>query len=64
MSPQAGAKFLIGLLVLAAVLYCVYLVIGMFAMPAPLGTIVMIIVALIALGVLLNYSGLWTAPPG
>lgn len=59
MSPQAGAKFLIGLLVFAAVLYCVWLVLSMIPLPQPFPQIIMIIFALIALGYLLSYSGLW-----
>jgi hypothetical protein len=59
MSPRAAAQFLIGLLVLGLVLYCVWLLIGMFPIPAPFGTILLIIFFLIALGFLLNWTGLW-----
>lgn len=63
MTPQAGAKFLIGLLVFAAVLYCVWLVLAMFPLPHPMPTIILIIFALIALGYLLSITGYWGGPP-
>ncbi len=64
MSPGAGVKFLIGLIVFAAVLYCVWLVLGMFPLPHPFPTIILIIFGLIALGYLLNVSGMWPGGSG
>lgn len=51
-------NFLIYLLVLAVVVYCVVLVLNMFPLPAPVKTIAMIIVGLIALIVLLQAIGI------
>lgn len=59
MNPDDGAKFLIGLLVFAAVMFCVYLVLGMFPLPYPFPTIILIIFGLIALGYLLRFSNMW-----
>jgi len=59
MSPADGIRFLVGLLVLALVLYAVYLVVAMIPLPPPFGTILLIIIALIFLGVLLNWVGVW-----
>jgi hypothetical protein len=65
MSPQAAVRFLIGLLVLGIVLYCVYLVLMMLQLPSPFHTIILCIIALIALGFLLNWTGMWpgNSPP-
>jgi hypothetical protein len=63
MSPMSGVRILVGLLVLALVLYAAWLLLGMFPVPAPVATIILIILFLIALAFLLNWSGLWRGPP-
>jgi hypothetical protein len=64
MTPMQGARFLIGLLVLGLVLYAVWLLLAMIPLPHPFGTIIVIILALVALGFLLQWTGLWGTPPG
>ena len=59
MSPMEGARLLIGLLVVGVVLYCCWLLIGMFGLPHPFSVIVICILGLIALGVVLRYTGFW-----
>jgi len=48
---------LIGLLILACVIYVVFLVLGMLPIPQPIKNILCIILGLIFLLVLLNYLG-------
>lgn len=50
---------LIGLLVLAIVIYVVYLVLGMLPFPQPVKTIISLILALGFLLVLLSYLGIF-----
>lgn len=63
MNPWAGAKFLIGVVVIFAVLYALWLMLGVFALPHPFPTVIMIIFALIALGFLFQWGGWWGGPP-
>lgn len=51
---------LVTLLIAATIVYAVYLIVGMIALPAPLKNIVYIIVGLIILLYLLNYFGLYS----
>lgn len=53
---------LVGLLIAAAVVYVVYLIVGMINLPAPLKNIVYIIMAIIILVWLLSYFGLYSFP--
>ena len=62
MNPWSAAKFLIGLIVVGLVLYCVWLLLGLFHLPEPFPTIIMIVFFLIALGYLWAY-GDWRPPP-
>lgn len=52
-------SFLITMLVLAIVIYVVYLVIGMLKLPPPISTIVYLILGVIALVAILDRSGLY-----
>jgi hypothetical protein len=52
-------SFLITLLIGAAVIYVVYLIVGMINLPAPIKNIVYIVVGLIILVWLLSYFGLY-----
>jgi hypothetical protein len=63
MSPQAAVRLLIGLLVLGLVLYAIWLLLAFLPIPEPFRTIVLIILVLVALGFLLNWSGLWAGGP-
>jgi hypothetical protein len=63
MNLNAAIRLLVGLLVLGLVLYYVWLLVAMLPIPAPFGTIILIIIALIFLAALLNYTGLWTGTP-
>jgi hypothetical protein len=62
-NPGSAIQFLISLLVLAVVMYCVWLVVSMLPLPQPIGTIVLVIFGLIALLWLLQWSGMWRGPP-
>ncbi len=53
-------SILVSLLIAAAVIYVVYMIIGMISLPAPMKNIVYIIVALIVLVWLLSFFGLYT----
>jgi len=53
-------ELLITLLILAIVVYVVYLIIGMLNLPAPIKTIVYLIAGLIVLLVLLDRLGLFS----
>ena len=52
-------EFLISMLLLAVVIYVVYLIVGMLKLPAPIGTIVYLILGLILLIILLDYAGVY-----
>lgn len=51
-------NLLVGLLILALVIYCVFLVVGMLPLPEPAKQIVVIILAIIFLLVLLRQLGI------
>lgn len=52
-------EFLITVLILCIVIYVIYLVLGMIQLPAPIKTIVYLIVGLILLIAVLNYTGIY-----
>lgn len=57
-------EMLVGLLVLALIVYVVHVIIGMLNLPAQAKTIVYIIVAIIVLLYLLNFFGLYNFQAG
>lgn len=57
LSGSGLISLLIWLLILALVIWCVYLVIGMLPLPAPVKQIVCVILALIFLLILLQHLG-------
>lgn len=52
-------EFLITMLILCVVIYVVYMVVGMLKLPAPISTIVYLIIGLIFLVVILDKSGVY-----
>lgn len=62
MNPMAGARFLIGLLVIGLVAWACFLVLGAMHIPPPWDTVVLIILVLIGLAYLLGWVG-WAGPP-
>jgi hypothetical protein len=58
-------NFVVAVVVLAVGLWIVYLVIGMVPLPAPLGTVLMLLIGLIAFVAILRWLGfLAGTPPG
>lgn len=55
---------LVTLLVFAIVVYAIVLVLGMIPLPAPIKTIVYLIVGIVMLMVLLNITGIYTTNIG
>lgn len=53
-------ELLVSLLIAAAIIYIVYLILGMIELPAPIKNIVYIILALIILLWLLKFFGLYS----
>lgn len=52
-------EFLITMLLLCVVIYVIYLVLNMIQLPAPIKTIVYLIVGLILLIMVLDYAGVY-----
>jgi hypothetical protein len=57
MNTKGLLNLLVWLAVLALVIYVVYLVIGMLPLPAPVGTIVCLVLAVVFLVVILRKTG-------
>lgn len=57
-------SLLLALLIIAVIIYVVNLVIGMLALPAPIKTIALIVIALIGLFYILNLLGVTHASIG
>jgi hypothetical protein len=57
MNTRGLLNLLVWLAVLALVIYVVYLVVGMLPLPAPVGTIVCLVLAVVFLVVILRKTG-------
>jgi hypothetical protein len=57
MNTKGLLNLLVWLAVLALVIYVVYLVVGMLPLPAPVGTIVCLVLAVVFLVVILRKTG-------
>lgn len=53
-------EFLVSMLILCIVVYVIYLVLNMIQLPAPIKTIVYLIVGLVLLVAILNYTGVYS----